>query len=236
MDTRNIDKALEIATKLMIGEEIGKSKNASLYEEYTSNGEVYDLVMALLKKMNLSLYEYNYCLYVSPGENNHIFGYNNEELKREIGVRRNQELYLCYFIIYIVISRFYHDSANYTYVEYVKIEDIIRGVDSALSNISKDLVMVLDEVEENSFKTIAALWEDMPVSFEEEAAIRAARGSKSGFVKLVFNFLVAQGLMLETEGRYYPKERMKALLEQYFEEYKGRLHEIMKGEQSNAAY
>ena len=59
---------------------------------------------------------------------------------------------------------------------------------------------------------------------------RASRGSKSGFVKLVFNFLLNQELMLENEGRYYPKDKFKALIENYYDDYKGRIYEIMKGE------
>ena len=36
----------------------------------------------LLKKANLRLYEYNYALYLSSGENNRVFGFTNDELKK----------------------------------------------------------------------------------------------------------------------------------------------------------
>lgn len=231
MTDRELDKALEIVSTLITGGEISKDINTSLYDEYQSNGEVYDIVVKMLKKMNINLYEYNYGLYICAGENNRVFGYTNEELKKEIGVKLNRELYLCYFIIYMIISKFYRDSKNYTFVEYVKVEDIINSVDSALKTIINDIkVLNMDEVEANSFKELSLTWEDMPIIGQGEGMARASRGSKSGFVKLVFNFLLNQELMIENEGRYYPKDRFKALIENYYDDYKGRIYEIMKGE------
>ena len=90
MDNRNLDKAMEIVSKLLTGEEVGSTGgNVSLYEEYNSNMEVYDIVQMFLKKMNLKIYEYNYSLFVCAGDNNKVFGYSNEELKRIIGLRLN---------------------------------------------------------------------------------------------------------------------------------------------------
>ena len=67
--------------------------------------------------------------------------------------------------------------------------------------------------------------------------MRAARNSKAGYVKLVYNFLVTQELFIESNERYYPKDRLNALMENYFEDYQGRLHELIKmGEEKDAAY
>ena len=232
MTNRNLEKALDIVSELIVGRAVDKNgDNAGLYEEYQSNSEVYDIVFAVLKKLNINIFEYNYGLYISPGENNKTFGYTNEELKKAMGVKLNRELYLCYFIIYNIITRIYNDSANYTFVEYVKQEDIIASVDSTLSGIVSNLsVLVQDDVEAGSFKEIALVWEDMPVVSGEDVSVRASRGSKAGFVKLVLNFLTSEGLMLESDGRYYPKDKFKALIENYFESYKGRLYEILRGD------
>ena len=229
---RELEKALEIVSVLITGGDIKKTnEHASLYEEFTSNAGVYDMVISMLKKFNISLYEYKDGLYVSPGENNKIFGYTNEEIKKELGVRLNRELYLCYFIIYNIITKFYNSSGSSTFTEYVKIEDVISSVDMNLKEIIMNLnVMSLDDIEQDSFKEIAITWEDMPVAASEENSKRAGRGSKVGFVKLVFNFLVAQKLMLESEGRYYPKDRFVAMITEYFEQHKGRIYEILKGE------
>ncbi len=231
-----LDKALDIVSTLINGSEIKRNGgNANLYEEFALGTEVYDYVTTIFQKLNIDLYEYNNALYISAGDNNRVFGYTNEELKREIGVRLNRELYLCYFIIYQIISIFYRNASSRTYAEYIKSESVILAVDQGLMGIVKKLrELSLEEVEENSFKEIAMVWEDMPLTQTEDAAARASRGSKTGFVKLVFNFMVSQGLLIEAEGRYYPKERLKALIENYYDAHKGRLYEIMRGEKDAA--
>ena len=239
MQDRNMDKALEIFSAFITGDEISarNKDTAALYDEYSNNAEVYDIVYSMCKKMNLMLYEYKDTIYVSPGDNNRVFGYSNEELKRIIGVRLNRELYLCYFVIYSVMTRFYSDTSNPTFTEYVKCDDIVNAVDSMLADTLKSINLLnLDEIEDNSFQAISATWEDLPLVISEEGMSRASRGSKTGFVKMVFNFMEKQSLLVENEGRYYPSQRMRALIENYYEENKGRLYEIMKGVSEDAAY
>ena len=100
MDNANLDKAMEIFALLIVGEEVSSAKHVDLYEEYRNNSEVYDILTSVLKKSNLSLYEFGNSLYVTAGDGNRIFGFTNDELKRTIGLRLNRELYLAYFIIY----------------------------------------------------------------------------------------------------------------------------------------
>ena len=240
MDSRNLNKALDIYSKLMMGAQV-KRKDAdtgALYEEYFANAEVYEILNQLLKKLNLHIYEYKDCLYLTPGENNRVFGYSNEELKRLIGLRYNRELYLGYYVIYQIILLFYPDSASYQFREYIRLEEIVKEVTSSLAVITQDLsVYAMEDIEENSFQTIALLWEELPmVTGEDRDQLRASRASQMGFVKLMIQFLMSQDLFVEVNGRYYPTDRLNALTRQYFEEYRGRIYEIIQGGQSHAEY
>lgn len=229
MEHKNLEKAMEIFSMLLTGQEISKAQNIDLYEAFSSNAAVADIVDTLLKKSNLKLYEYNYALYLSSGESNRIFGFTNDELKKIIGLRLNKELFLAYFVIFETVTLFYEDSSSYSRTEYVKTEDVIEKVSAALAGIMPKLeVLVKNETEETSFRTIALLWEDMPMmtNNEDKASLKAARGTKVGFVKLVFNFLMEQDLFVEMGGRYYAKDRFRALVENYYEDGRGRLYEI----------
>lgn len=235
MDSRNLDKAIEIYSKLISGEEISRKhpENGPLYEEYYGNAEVYDIVGTIIKKLNLSLYEYNDSLYLTAGEGNRIFGYTNDDMKKLLGLRLNKELYLCYFLMYMILLYFYKDSESYQFKEYVKPEKIIEETTKYLNSITKELsVLITEEIEQESFRAVALLWDELPAvtNTADGENTRASRASRAGYVKLTFNFLTAQKLFIETADRYYPTDRLKALSENYFEEYRGRLYQLLGGE------
>ncbi|MGN0329464.1 MAG: DUF6063 family protein [Lachnospira sp.] len=232
MENRNLDRALDIVSKLIMGEDINESgSNSALYQEYNTNAEVYDIVHMSLKKFNLNIYEYNNGLYVSTGDNNRVFGYSNEELRKEMGLKVNKELYLAYFVIYNIITEFYSDTMSSTYAEFIRVEDVINSVDkSTVGIIDRTQGLIMDDIEENSFKQIALSWDELPVTtVEDQSGLRAARNSKSGFVKTVLNFLVSQKLLMESSSRFYPTDRFRSLIENYFDDYKGRFAQLMNG-------
>ena len=234
MEGRSLDKALDIYSALITGKDVSRSNpdTRDLYEEYYSNSAVYDIVTKLMKKLNLNIYEYNDSIYLTAGEGNRVFGYTNDDMKRQLGLRLNKELYMVYFIMYNALLLFYQDSASYQVKEYVKLEDIMEQVNTYLSAITSDLsVYSMDELEEESFKTIALLWDELPVVIsDDKEKNRASRASKTGYVKLTFNFLAEQKLFVSVEDRYYPTDRFKAIVENYFEEYKGRIYKALGGE------
>ena len=229
MESRNIEKALEISAKLAAGETVSEQgTNAALYQEYSTNPEVYDMVLLSLKKMELSVYEYNNSLFAAPKTHGSLFGYSNEALRRELGLRTNGELYLAYFIIYNIIMEFYTDTISATYAEFVRVEDIVRKVDDTTAGIvDKKNGFVLSEIEENSFRSLALSWDSLPAATGELSELRAAKNSKSGFVKLVCNFLVSQQLLSDNQERYYPTDRFRAVVENYFDESRGRIMELL---------
>ena len=229
MESRNIEKALEISAKLAAGETVSEQgTNAALYQEYSTNPEVYDMVLLSLKKMELSVYEYNNSLFAAPKAHGSLFGYSNESLRRELGLRTNGELYLAYFIIYNIIMEFYTDTISATYAEFVRVEDIVRKVDDTTAGIvDKKNGFVLSEIEENSFRSLALSWDSLPAATVELSELRAAKNSKSGFVKLVCNFLVSQQLLSDNQERYYPTDRFRAVVENYFDESRGRIMELL---------
>lgn len=234
MEEKSLEKALDIYSTLITGQEVSRSNTDTreLYEEYYGNQAVYDITNRLMKKLNLNVYEYEDSIYITAGDGNRIFGYTNDDMKRLLGLRVNKELYMVYFIMYNALLSFYQDSASYQVKEYVKLSDMLEQVSSYLSRITSDLsVYSMNELEEDSFKTIALLWDELPaVTSDDKDKNRASRASRIGYIKLTFNFLVAQKLFVEVEDRYYPTKRFKAIAENYFEEYKGRIYKVLGGE------
>ena len=239
MDQRNLEKAMEIYGHLIVGEEISKSVNGDLYECYAGNTEVYDILDTVLKKSNLKLYEYQDALYVCAGPGNKVFGFTNDDLKKEIGLRLNKELFLAYYMIFETVILFYENSGDVSVREYVRVSDVIEAVTAGLYGVLKKAgTEVLTETEENSFKTIALLWDELPMTAQNEdmSTLKAARGSKIGMTKLVFNFLKSQNLFYENGDKYYATGRFRAMVCNYYEDEQSRLFEIARGGETDAAH
>ena len=108
----------------------------------------------------------------------------------------------------------------------------LEQVTTYLASITKDLsVYSMSDVEADSFKSLALLWDELPlVTSDEKDKNRASRASRTGYVKLTFNFLQEQKLFIAVEDRYYPTDRFHAIVENYFEEYKGKIYKVLGGE------
>lgn len=232
MERRNLEKAMAIYAALITGETVGADSRPDLYEAYTGQAQVYDMLHELLEASNLTVYEYHNTLYVTPGSGNRIFGFTNEELKRAIGLRLNRELYLSYFIIYAVMTLFYEDTASDAALTFVRTDQVIDQVTALFAGVLGDPGRAaLGAGEEDAIQSLALLWDGLPLVTDNEdlQTLKAARGSKTGMVKLVFNFLLTQQLFAENGGKYYITDRMRALVEGYYDDCKGRLYEIVSG-------
>ena len=234
MEEKVLSKAMDIFSMLISGEEIAKNRPATseLYQIYYSNAEVYDLVTKLLARLNMSVYEYNETLFVTAGDGNKVFGYTNDDLKRIMGLRKNRELYLVYFIMYQALLFFYTDSATYQVRDYLRLEELLDAVSHAADRIVKENeVFNQTSREQEGFRSVALLWHELPLMVNEDKdRNKASRGSRLGFVKLTMNFLQGEKLFLTAEDRFYPTDRFRALAEGYFEDDKGRIRQLLSEE------
>lgn len=235
-EDKSLEKALDIYSRLITGSEIkrGNADTKALYEEYFSNSEVYEIVGRMAEKLNLAIYEYNDTLFMSAGDGNRVFGYTNDEMKHKLGLKLNKELYLVYFIMYHALAAFYKDSATYQVKEYVKQEELLASISETVSTFTKDIsIYGMTDLEEDSFKTIALMWDELPlVTNNDQERNKASRASRVGYLKLTFNFLTDQKLFAAVEDRYYPTDRFKAIAENYFEEYKGHVAKALGGDEN----
>jgi uncharacterized small protein (DUF1192 family) len=132
----------------------------------------------------------------------------------------------------MALLHFYQDSATYQVKEFVRLEEVMQETTDYLKNLTDDLsIYSMEELQQESFRSIALLWDELPaVTSDDREKNKASRASKTGYIKLTFNFLISQKLFVENEERYYPTDRFKALVENYFQDNKGRLYSILGGD------
>jgi len=228
-----LELALEIFNALLMGEEVSRSYNKNLYESFLYNVDIEETVLFIAEKFDMELYRYNDKLYLCPGVKNQLFGYTNEELRKKIArvnKNSNDELYLCYFIIMVIITMFYKESNMDTYVNYIKLADLIEEVSSkfdALINM-EDLEQAGEEYSYD-FPRIARAWMTLKDGREEIGL--GGKNDKVSFVRMVCQFLQEEKLLTFDGDRnlYFPTDRFKAIIYNYFEnrENKNDLYEFV---------
>ena len=218
---KSLEKALEIYSVLAVGKNISlKDKETSeLYNAFYSDSETYDIVSELLSKLNLRLYEYNETLFVTAGSGNKVFGYTNDDLKKQMGLRLNKELYLVYFIVYEALLQFYKSSDTYQIKEYMRLDELVEAVSADLKRIGDENVSYTeDEANDSSMTAVALLWDSLPPFISEDKdRNKASRGSRMGYAKLTANFMCGEDMFVMVEDRLYPTDRFHAIAENYFE-------------------
>lgn len=230
---KNIERALDIYSVLATGKSISaKDKETEeLYNIFYSESEIYDLVVGMLKRLNLKLYEYNEAIFVTAGSGNRVFGYTNDDLKKMLGLRLNKELYLVYIISYELLLQFYKTSDTYQVKDYIRVDELIEKIGNELGRISKGSYVVSDEEEGESLKSVAYLWDGLPPMISEDKdRNKASRGSRLGFVKLTLNLLVSEGIVTVIDDRIYPTDRFHAIAENYFEDNGSAIYDALSRE------
>lgn len=232
-------KALEIFAILIKGENINESFNNDLYNEYRLNSSIQIDLEEIINVFDLNLYSYDQAgLFVSAGVDNKVFGFTNDELKSILKLKRNEQLYLCYFIIYSTVMFFYIQSGFKTNVRYIKSFQVVDKVEEKLMAIqNKDN----EDNTDKSFEILYKIWSNLPLSNtankdkinEDENSI----DSKIGFVNKTLKFMVSHSLFLRDKDMktYVPTPKLEAAIDSYFNErdVKNSLMELLDDDQKN---
>lgn len=222
MDSNN-KTALEIFSKVIRRIKIDDNTNHELYRAVVTNSFVRAYLEEMLEEMGLDLYVNDKNgVFIAPKPNNDIFGYKNEELRGELLLKNNSELYLTYFIIFTLISTFYIQSNYKTQVEYVTTKSLLDKVNDKLKPLSDSCT--LSGEYESSFKKLYSTWESFPESLRkdnENVNYDDNRGrTQIGFINRTMSFLIKQDLVLRDSptGRYYITGRFEYMIERFFDD------------------
>lgn len=228
-----LGEALDILQALLAGKKVSLNENRELYDRYLSDNGVEECVSLLTEKMGLELFRYDDQLFITPGVGNVVFGWSNEELRKRIPwVQSNTDLYLCYFVIVVIITMFYGLE-----VPYCKLDRVVTEVTDKFNALLRleDIETVSHETQYN-FAAIAKAWRNRTeITRKEEKEEPAQYGimDKRRLVHTVCRFLKDENLFVIDEERQIilPTSRFKAIIYHYFEqrENKNRVLELVYG-------
>lgn len=217
--TEVLDTALAILKALLRGEEVGKTRNSLLYEQYRFSTDVEEMLIHIAGQLELKVYSGNDKLFICPEVGSRLFGWSNEELRDQIPyISNNSELFTGYFIIMTLITMFYREAYPDTPVAYIKMNDLVDNVSQRFEALAK--MGNLDKAsQENNFdfKDISRVWQLLPDARE---GVSGGKNDKIAFVENICKFLNKEKwINLDMSQRIiYPTDRFKTLVWNYYEE------------------
>lgn len=214
-------EASRIVATLMSGEAISAINHKEMYEKLNIDTYLLDLVEDILDGFQLRLIGVNHMengLFITPGITNTLFGWKNEDIRRHLNVGNNTDMYLCYFIMFIVLTTYFKDTST-SIDEVMTCEDIALRVKTTL-----DTLEISEEFSENeiSLGYIKATWDEVP-QFTPGQENKSPSEIKSGrcryaFVNKTLEFMVQEGLLLHAklEGVYASSNKFKAIVSDFY--------------------
>lgn len=217
-------KAVNIIKEVLLGNEVSDIKNEDLKNIYNFETTVSNEIDDILEVFDLDIFEgYSGELYITPRVDNSIFGYKNEELRNLLKVDSNLDLYMCYFIMYCLLTSFYKDSSGRVLREYISSEDLLKEVNSKIKILSTsfgDNKISISEIEnKEGVLAMINLWEmglkeiklDSKANSQDEDF---KSKSKNGYVNRVLKFFQNQELISCDifTLKYRPRDKFKTII------------------------
>lgn len=144
-------------------------------------------------------------IYLTPGVDNTYFGYTNVELRVQMKLRNNSELYLAYFVMLCFLAKFYNsEDQSLTSRQFVPLEELEETVTEYVNTVMEIKPEELDEQEEKyqlNLRSVSESWQDMPAFDDSVKNLKSARNNRISFLLRVMRFLEEQCLVQILEDR-----------------------------------
>ncbi|WML26323.1 DUF6063 family protein [Neobacillus sp. OS1-33] len=225
--------AYRLHQSLMTKGELHKRKDPELYRLY-SDPEIREVLHRVFLPVDQAIIvKVEEKLYFVPEVHNDAYSFTNEELRKEVKLATNKEVYLTQFIWMNVISEFYGEQFLLTGEtrSFIKVDEILNKV--------KDLMGKFKKLPEEDRMDLAVQYElDIPGMLDvwdnlHEVTDKVKDLSKSdkkdyGFILKGLRFLENENLIVVKEQEeIVMTEKMKSIVGQYYHQ-ETRINEIKK--------
>jgi hypothetical protein len=152
-------------------------------------------------------YEDSGIIYMVPTLENRVLSYTNEELRKEMGLKNNEHLYLAYFCMLVLLSKFFNSmDQTVSTRQYVRIEEILETVGKSMDyfkSLDEDDLTSIAEDLELDLKGIMNSWDSVPEFNETVKNLKKSKYDKHhfGFLNKVLVFLEKEELAVIMEGK-----------------------------------
>ncbi|MCM3737886.1 DUF6063 family protein [Bacillus cytotoxicus] len=218
----DVEEAFELFLALLKKGKIEKNER-DLYQLYARE-QVQEILSELIEpKADMKILEVEDVLYIVTNMENELFSYSNQELRDKMKLKSNRELYLAYFAMLTVISKFYNseDQTLSTRV-YVTIEEIESTVSYHMEQFEKSIQEFgdgedLSDLYDLDIEGIVGVWNGLRVYDEKAKRIELTEKNRIGFLLKVFRFMQEEELFIVREQKEIElTQKLKRIISGYY--------------------
>ena len=180
----------EIFCTLISKHELREEDNKELFEGYTQNPRIMNLVKSQGEIADCTVERYGSVIY----EDNDFLGFSKQELKAKLckSGATDKDYYLSQFVILTMLTEFYDGQGSSSKSrEYIKVGELINLVSDRLIQAGNNMT---EEEEEKTGLAFSNMLEAYTALRSDEKG-RKTKTTKEGFVHRILTFLQEQGLI-----------------------------------------
>ena len=210
---------MELLRELLQKPVVDTENNEALVNRVRFDQEVISLWKEVIEPVfEVKLIHLTDKFYLTTGWTGGIFAFSNAEMRRQLSVDTNRELYLCSFIVLTMLAAFYdsEDSAASSR-ESIILGDLQEMVSENLLELGLDenTETIEDETRVN-LREPAEFWLDLPYQKSDAAQHRSSKAQVAYLLKTM-DFLQNHGLVRMVRDRQvFPTERLHNLVLNYY--------------------
>ncbi len=160
-------------------------------------------------------------IYLTPGLDNRFFGYKNIELRKKMKLNNNTELYLTYFVILVLISKFYNsEDKSLASRQFLPIDELEKSITSYIEDVRDRENDEIEEIEDElkiNLNSISEVWMDIPPFDDTIKNLRRAKNNRISFLIKIMDFLEEESLIQVLEDyTIRPLPKMEYLIIKYY--------------------
>ena len=196
-------------------------EESDYYYAYQQEGVRYFLDEIIEPEADCKIFSLDGRIFLTPGVKNWFLGYSNQQLREEMSLKSNKELYLAYFIILCLLAKFYNsDDQAMTSRQFLPIEELEEMVTAQVEEIQSLSKADLDHREQElelSLSSVASIWSELPPFDDQLKNIRMGRNNRISFILRVLSFLETEELVQVLENKEIRvREKFEYLVVKYY--------------------
>jgi hypothetical protein len=216
----SFDNAMKIYSKLKKTGEFERRDDPALFSSYKDD-DVRELLTRVQEMDKVRIFQDERSLFMIPEIDNELYRYTNEELRQEMKLKNNSELFTIQFMWMVILGKFYGDQYEQTGEprSFIPIDEIREFMDESIESFKTQQQEKIEELSNEyllSLDEIIKTWEQLGTISENTKSVERSTTKDYGFMYKGLRFWEENKLIIIREREIILTEKGRIIPEHYY--------------------